>query len=148
MTTAERWQKQGIKLVLYDISSEPVYDSPVAKMFFNILAAVANFERERIHERIEAGRRGKASKGGHLGGRAPYGYQIDGVRATSRLVANPDEQAVVRMIRERAKQADASARSIAAVTESRPVSCGVCRAAAKSRIRIMTGARARRRDCG
>lgn len=113
LTTAERWQQQGIKLVLYDISTEPVYDSPVAKMFFNILAAVANFERERIGERIQQGRAGKAAKGGHLGGRAPYGYQIDGARATARLVPNSDEQEVVRLIRKRAREAAEDATAIA-----------------------------------
>lgn len=104
LTTAERWQEEGIKLVLYDISTEPVYDSPVAKMFFNILAAVANFERERIGERIEAGRRGKAEKGGHLGGLAPFGYRIEGARASSRLVPNSEEQAVLKLMRKRIEQ--------------------------------------------
>lgn len=113
LTTAERWQKEGVKLVLYDISTEPVYDSPVAKMFFNILAAVASFERERIGERIQQGRAGKKAKGGHIGGRAPYGYRIDGSRATSRLVAEPAEQAVVRMIHQRAREAASDASEIA-----------------------------------
>lgn len=113
LTTAERWQKEGVKLVLYDISTEPVYDSPVAKMFFNILAAVANFERERIGERILAGKRGKAEKGGHLGGMAPFGYRVEGARATSRLVADPDEQRVVQLIRRRAREADEDAAAIA-----------------------------------
>lgn len=113
LTTAERWQDEGIKLVLYDISTEPVYDSPVAKMFFNILAAVANFERERIGERIEAGKRGKAEKGGHLGGRPPFGYRIEGVRATARLVADPSEQRVVETIARRSREAGEDAAAIA-----------------------------------
>lgn len=113
LTTAERWQVEGVKLVLYDISTEPVYDSPVAKMFFNILAAVANFERERIGERIAAGRAGKAAKGGHTGGMAPYGYKIEGARNTSRLVADPDEQRTVQLIRRRAREADEDAAAIA-----------------------------------
>lgn len=99
LTTAERWQKEGIKLVLYDISSEPVYDSPVAKMFFNILAAVANFERERIGERIAQGRAGKKARGGHVGGSAPYGYRITGSRETSKLVVNPDEMRIASTIK-------------------------------------------------
>lgn len=121
LTTAERWQDEGIKLVLYDISTEPVYDSPVAKMFFNILAAVANFERERIGERIEAGKRGKAAKGGHLGGRAPYGYRIEGTRASSRLVPAPEEQEVVRLINRRAKEAAEDAAGIARYLNGRGI---------------------------
>ena len=121
LTTAERWQEEGIKLVLYDISTEPVYDSPVAKMFFNILAAVANFERERIGERIEAGKRGKAAKGGHLGGRAPFGYAIEGTRSSSRLVVNPDEARVVALMRKRAQEASADAAEIARFLNSKGI---------------------------
>lgn len=121
LTTAERWQQEGIKLVLYDISTEPVYDSPVAKMFFNILAAVANFERERIGERIEAGKRGKADKGGHLGGRAPYGYRIDGVRASSKLVPNPDEQKIVKLIRKYAEDQNATPTGVARFLNERGI---------------------------
>lgn len=101
LTVAERWHKEGIQLVLYDISPEPVYDSPTARMFFNILSSFAAFERERIHERIKQGKEGKRAKGGHLGGRAPFGYAIEGSGPTARLVPCADEQRVVKMIRDR-----------------------------------------------
>jgi DNA invertase Pin-like site-specific DNA recombinase len=48
----------GIKLIVADMGAEPVTDNAVAKMFFGMLALVAEFERERILERtVEAGGR-------------------------------------------------------------------------------------------
>jgi site-specific DNA recombinase len=54
-----------------------------------ILAAVAEFERERISERIRDAKRHQRRSGQYLGGDRPFGWDIgeDGV-----LVAKEDEQ--------------------------------------------------------
>ena len=106
LTLAERWHNEGVKLVLYDISPEPVYESPVAKLFFSVLAAMAAFERERIHERIKQGKEGKRARGGHVGGIAPFGFAIEGSGSQSRLVPKAEEQATARLIRARAKDGE------------------------------------------
>jgi DNA invertase Pin-like site-specific DNA recombinase len=70
-----------------------------------MLAAFAEFERGRIVERITTGKYLKKKKGGHVGGEAPYGYRIVGRGPNAVLEADPEEQKVVEMIRERIKNA-------------------------------------------
>lgn len=98
--TVDSLSKQGIKVVLADISSEPVSDNGVGKLFFSILAAVATFERERIAERVTQGRQGKKARGGHIGGEAPYGFRVVGEGAQAMLVADEDEQETIQTMRD------------------------------------------------
>lgn len=101
LETAEAWHKKGIKLVLYDLGTEPVLESSTAKLFFTMLSAFAGFERERIVERILSGKRAKAAQGGHTGGPAPFGMKLVGYRRTSRLEPNPEEQELARLIKQK-----------------------------------------------
>jgi site-specific DNA recombinase len=64
------------------------------RLFRNILASLAEFEKDAIAERVQGGRVEKAKRGGSLGGFAPYGY----VRAPDGLQVDPDAAAVVRRI--------------------------------------------------
>ena len=66
--------------------------SPSGRMYFTILGAVAEFERELIGERTAAGRLGRARKG-LWHGRTPYGYDYN--PETEQLVVNEVEAAVV-----------------------------------------------------
>jgi site-specific DNA recombinase len=92
LSTAEQFKRQGIELILVDISSEPVTGNGVGKLFFGIMAQVAEFERERINERTSDGRRAKREKKGHLGGAAPFGYVVQGTKKEAVLVPVPAEQ--------------------------------------------------------
>ena len=65
-----------------------------------MLAAIAEFERTRILERMNEGRGAKAKKGGHIGGDAPYGYRGEGTGQAARLVEDFEEQKIVRAMRE------------------------------------------------
>jgi DNA invertase Pin-like site-specific DNA recombinase len=56
---------------------------------------VAEFEKTRIAERMEDGRRGKRAKGGHTGGQPPYGYSVEGAGAQAKLVTNEAEQETI-----------------------------------------------------
>jgi site-specific DNA recombinase len=58
-------------------------------MFFGMLALVAEFERERIRERVAEGRNAKRAKGGHIGGPPPYGFIVEGSGTQARLVPDP-----------------------------------------------------------
>lgn len=98
LVTVDALKKRGVKVILLDIAAEPVTENGVAKLFFTILSAVAEFERGRIAERTADGRRAKKEKGGHLGGFAPYGFRVEGSERESRLVPVPEEQAVVAAI--------------------------------------------------
>lgn len=95
LAKADAWRHVGVHLVVADMSSEPVTGNGVAKMFFGMLALVAEFERERLLERTREGRRAKAARGGHVGGSAPFGYRVDGIGKEARLVAVPEQQEAI-----------------------------------------------------
>lgn len=99
LTRADAWRKKGIHLIVADMGSEPVTGNGVAKMFFGLLALVAEFERDRILERTNEGRRSKAEKGGHIGGSAPFGYRIAGSGRDAQLIEVPEQQAAIQTIR-------------------------------------------------
>lgn len=72
--------------------------TPGGMMVLTVLAACGKMEREMIQERSNAGRAAKKAAGGRIGGKAPYGYELnDGV-----LVKNEYEQTnilVMKMMR-------------------------------------------------
>jgi site-specific DNA recombinase len=65
------------------------------RLFRNILASLAEFERDAIAERVQGGRVEKARRGGSLGGFVPYGYTR---AASGALAVDPTTVAVVRRI--------------------------------------------------
>ena len=117
LAKADSWKRAGVKLIVADMGPEPVTDNGVSKLFFGMLALVAEFERERILERTKDGRRAKASRGGHTGGSAPFGYRVVGQGREARLVEAADEQAAIATILE--LKGKASLRKIAAVIKER-----------------------------
>ncbi len=100
LQTADQLRKSGIDLILIDMGTDPVTGNGVSKMFFGMLALVAEFERERIAERMSDGREAKREQGGHIGGAAPYGYDIVGEGKEARLVPNREEQDVIALAKD------------------------------------------------
>lgn len=84
-----KWMAAGIDLVLGDVSVDPVTRDGVGRLFFTMLAAMAEFERNRINERTAAGREAKKAEGGYLGGHVPFGYERRGKGKNARLVPHP-----------------------------------------------------------
>lgn len=117
LTKAEGWKRSGVELIVADMGADPVTDNGVAKLFFGMLALVAEFERERILERTKDGRRAKADRGGHTGGSAPFGYRVVGQGREARLVALPDQQAAISTVL--SLRGKASLRRIAATVQER-----------------------------
>lgn len=97
---AEDLFKGGIDIVLLDVSTEPVLSSACGKLFFSMLAAFAEFERQRIRERIGEGKRGKRARGGFAGGAPPFGWRVVGEGKAATLAEEPAEQAVIAKARE------------------------------------------------
>lgn len=96
---AEAWKKQGVKLIVADLGVDAVTDNGVSKLFFTILAGVAEFENARRRERVINGRRAKREKAGHLGGPVPFGYRVVGEGKESRLKPVAEQQAALATIR-------------------------------------------------
>ncbi len=118
LATAEQFKAQKIDLIVADMGSEPVTQNGVSRMFFGMLALVAEFERERIRERLSDGRGAKRAAGGHNGGTAPFGYRKIGVGRAARLEEDPEQQAALATMRALAEQGMAS-RAIAAALQER-----------------------------
>ena len=103
LATAEDLKKRGVDLVLLDIGSDPVTGNGVGKMFFGIMACVAEFERARINERTEEGRRGKRARRGFMGGGVPIGFKVQGKGRDAHLEEDECEQAAIAKAKELAE---------------------------------------------
>jgi DNA invertase Pin-like site-specific DNA recombinase len=99
LSASEAWREAGVQLVVCDMGSEPVTGHGAGRMFFGLLALVAEFERERMLERTRDGRRSKAAKGGHIGGSAPFGYRVEGIGRDARLVPVPEHLEALQTVR-------------------------------------------------
>jgi len=100
-----------------DMGSEPVTQNGVSRMFFGMLALVAEFERDRIKERSAEGRVAKRRDGGHIGGSAPFGFRKVGAGRGARLEPDPTQQAALADMRRLAADGQASRAIAAAVRE-------------------------------
>jgi putative DNA-invertase from lambdoid prophage Rac len=98
LQSVEALQKRDIGVVLVDIGPDAVTENGTSKLFFSIMAAVAEFEKFRIAERNIEGRRGKRQRGGFIGGEAPYGYSVVGKGSSAVLVEDCHEQRIVSLI--------------------------------------------------
>lgn len=99
LTVSEELRQNNIKLHLLDLGGD-VTGNGVSKMFFTIVAAFAEFERDRTAERICDVKESERNKGRYLGGSKPFGYNItcDGY-----LSENLDEQEIICQILEHHK---------------------------------------------
>jgi site-specific DNA recombinase len=74
----------------------------ISKMTLTILAAVAQFERVRIGERIRDAKSHMRHSGKYLGGSRPFGYQFgppEDIGKARSLIEEPDEQAAIARMR-------------------------------------------------
>ena len=69
------FQRQRISLWLLDLGGDVSGDG-IARLVLTILAAIAEFERERIGERIRDAKRHQRRSGQYLGGDRPFGWRI------------------------------------------------------------------------
>jgi site-specific DNA recombinase len=113
LTVSRQLRERGAHLIIADMGDDPVTGNGTARMFFGMLALVAEFERERMRERVNDGKAGKLARGGHAGGKRPFGYRVVGSGRDARREPLPEEQEAIAYARE-ARAAGESLRSIAA----------------------------------
>ena len=92
-----RLRELGVKVLS---ATEENGVDPASNLTASILAAVAQFERSLIAQRLTAARRVKKERGGYAGGKPRYGMRAVG----GNLEPNESELEVVRVIRELRRQ--------------------------------------------
>lgn len=93
--------KAGVDLLFVQHQREK---TPEGALFYAIRGAIAEFEKKKILERTQRGKRGKAKQGLLPGYVDPYGYTMD--QETDRLVVNEGEAVWVRKMYEWASDPD------------------------------------------
>jgi len=84
---------------LHSVTRGQTQDTPEGRMFDTMEAAFAEYERLKIKERMQRGKRQKAASGNVIGeGSPPYGYRFEGSGRERRIVIVPEEADVVQMI--------------------------------------------------
>jgi DNA invertase Pin-like site-specific DNA recombinase len=112
LTVIKDFQKRGISLWLLDIGGD-VSGNGIAKLLLTVLSAFAEFERDRISERIKDAKRQMRAEGRLQGGKRPFGYRVS---ADGTLREDPREipaLAAIRELRNRGKSYRAIAQTLA-----------------------------------
>jgi DNA invertase Pin-like site-specific DNA recombinase len=96
----ELFQKHNVEFV----SSTEKFDTstPMGRAMLNICIVFAQLERETIQKRVTDAYYSRCVKGFCMGGKAPYGFRtepivMNGIR-TKRLVVNPEEKEIVKLM--------------------------------------------------
>ncbi len=96
LQTLEDLVKRNVDVILADLGSDPITGNGISKVVFSIMTTFAEFERERIAERMRDGREAKRQAGMRISGHAPYGFRFEGEKPHTRLVPCEDEIKVIR----------------------------------------------------
>ena len=97
LAVVEAFKARGVSLFLLDLNggADDVSGNGIARLFLTIVSAFAEFERDRIGERIRATKRAQQARGEYLGGPPPVRLhvprrQVDaGARAATRATPHP-----------------------------------------------------------
>jgi putative DNA-invertase from lambdoid prophage Rac len=99
LAVVEACRARGVSLFLLDLNggADDVSGNGIARLFLTIVSAFAEFERDRIGERIRATKRAQKARGEYSGGKLPFGYRYD---EAHKLVPVPEQQREIRRIRQ------------------------------------------------
>jgi DNA invertase Pin-like site-specific DNA recombinase len=107
---AETMQKKNV--ALHSISEKLDTESATGRLFYNILSAMAAWEREIIGERTAVALEHKAAQGERTNFQAPFGYRFE----NGKVVKDDIEHGIIRKVNE-LKEEGYSIRAIVALLE-------------------------------
>ena len=96
LTTIQNFKKRGIALWALDLGD--CSGNGVSQLILTVLAAVAEFERSLISERIKDAKRNLRRSGRHQGGNRPFGWRFgraNGHGKARPLIPEPAEQTAI-----------------------------------------------------
>ncbi len=134
LSSLERLKAQRVHLVLLDLGGD-VTGAGVASLILSILAAVAQFERERIADRVREMKEHQKQSGRYRGGKPPFGFVVN---EHGMLEPLAEQQGALALIVKRAAKGDSLRRIQAAVLDTfaiRLSHVAVARIVAEARIR-------------
>lgn len=104
LNVADQLKQRGVSLYLLDIGNggdDLSAGNGQSTFFLQIMAAVAQFERSRIGERIRATKQQQKQRGEFSGGLPPFGYVYSGKPGDKvrKLVPVPEQQERIRRIK-------------------------------------------------
>ena len=94
ITISQELEKSGANLVSHSENIET--QTPSGKLFFTMISAMSQFEREMIASRTKDALQHKKRKGEKLGGRMPYGFRKN--HNSAKLTPIKSEQKVIKRI--------------------------------------------------
>jgi DNA invertase Pin-like site-specific DNA recombinase len=94
VTLAAELEALGVDLVVTDQAIDTT--TPAGRLLFHVLAAIAEFERDLIRERVVAGIRRARAQGRHVG--RPAKYRVDPTAARALLAAGVSLRATARQL--------------------------------------------------
>jgi DNA invertase Pin-like site-specific DNA recombinase len=114
LSVVEGFKQRGVSLYLLDLNggSDDVSGNGIARLFLTIVSAFAEFERDRIGERIRATKRAQKARGEFSGGVAGFGWRFD--KRKRQMVEVPAQQAALQRMRE----LQAQGRSLRAIADA------------------------------
>lgn len=121
LNAIHEFKQIGAKLVINghgDVTDDTNWQ---AKLMLTVMAAFAEGERATIKARQKVGQANKRAAGGHIGGSAPFGYDIVGRGKNAQLVPNEKEQEALA----HAKRMRESGQSFRAISDALKSQLGV-----------------------
>ncbi len=83
LQAVETLERAGVRLVSITESFDT--STPAGRLQVNMLATIAQFERDSIIQRIDDGKANRMCRTAWMGGRAPYGYRVEGRKKGAHL---------------------------------------------------------------